>query len=228
MNTKGNKPQKEAGENPNDQIGRFITAWAARRIGKTNSEDFYVYSTFGALENHFEPGGWMGDISAIGLNTCWTKGQHWPKSVIRASYFPGPNDVNGWAGVYWLQPDKNWGTIQNAGFDLTKYRQLIFRARAEQPGTQIKFFVGGVSKDEKGTPLPYPSSINSPIFAQEADPLDGFIDLTDSWQEHHMDLTSTDLRNVIDGFGWAATRARSPNGAVFDLDNIRFVSVAPG
>jgi hypothetical protein len=227
MSTKGNKTPKKVRENSNATIWQSITARASRRSGETNPDDFYVYSTFGALQNHFEPGGRMGDVSAIGLNTCWTKGQRWPKSIIRASYIPGPNDAAGWAGVYWLQPDNNWGTIQNAGFDLTKYRQLIFRARAEQPGTQIKFFTGGVSKGEKATPLPHPSSIESPIFAQEADPMDGYIDLTDSWQEYHIDLTGADLHNVIDGFGWAAEKTRTPNGAVFDLDNIHFVSAAP-
>ena len=227
MSTEGNKNPKKVTNNPDATLLRSIRARAAQRSEKTNPEDFYVYSTFGALQNHFEPGGLMGDVSAIGLDTCWTKGQLWPKSVIRASYIPGPNDINGWAGIYWLQPDHNWGTIPNAGFDLKRYRQLIFRARAEQSGTQIKFFTGGVSKGDKATPLPHPSSIESPIFAQEADPTDGYIDLTDSWQEYHIDLTGADLHNVIDGFGWAADKFHSPDGAVFDLDDIRFVSAAP-
>jgi exo-beta-1,3-glucanase (GH17 family) len=193
------------------------------------SSDFYIYSNFADQQNNFAPGGWMGDLSSIGINTCWTKGQTWPKSIIRVSYAPLETDAKGWSGIYWLQPDGNWGTIPKAGFDLSKYRQLIFRARAENSGTQIKFFVGGVSQTDNPTPTPllYPSSIKTPIFAQEADPVDGFINLTDSWQEYHVDLTQADLRYVIDGFGWAAERARTPEGAIFYLDDIRFVSVEP-
>jgi len=61
--------------------------------------------------------------------------------------------------------------------------------------------VGGVSENEKGTPLPYPSSIKAPIFAREADPSDGFIDLSQDWQEYHVDLSAADMHYVIDGFG---------------------------
>jgi exo-beta-1,3-glucanase (GH17 family) len=191
------------------------------------SGDFYVYSNFGNPQNHYAPGGWMGDLPTIGLNTCSTDGQKWPESAIQVTYTPGQDDQNGWTGIYWLQPDGNWGTIPNAGFDLTNYKQLVFQARAEIPGTQIKFFVGGVSKDTDGNPLPYPSSVSAPIFAQEADPADGFVNLTDSWQEYHIDLTNADLGKVIDGFGLAAERARTPDGAIFYMDNIRFVAAEP-
>ncbi|MFT3892762.1 MAG: glycosyl hydrolase family 17 protein [Anaerolineales bacterium] len=190
---------------------------------------FYVYSTFGNSENHFAPGGWMGDRTAIKLDTCWQQGQPWPETVIRASYVPSEDDTEGWAGVYWLQPDGNWGTVPNAGFNLSKYKQLVFRARAESAGTQIKFFIGGVSKDATNSarPLPYPSSISTPIFAQEADRVDGFINLADVWQEYHIDLTGMDLHSVIDGFGWAAEKARTPQGATFYIDEIYFVTTAP-
>ncbi len=213
--------------NPGGSSGMSTTAEVTP--SSVGSSDFYVYSNFEDLQNHFAPGGWMGDRSAIKLNTCWTEGQTWPKSVIQVSYTPSENDVNGWAGVYWLQPDGNWGIIPNAGFDLSKYKQLIFRARAEVSGTQIKFFVGGVSQNANAPqiPLPYPSSIKTPIFAQEAAPKDGFINLTDSWQEYHINLTGADLHNVIDGFGWAAERARTPEGAIFYLDDIRFVTAEP-
>ncbi len=192
--------------------------------GGAGPADFYVYSNFADQQNHFAPGGWMGDISSISVDPCYTNGQVWPKTVFQVSYAPSENDARGWAGIYWLQPDGNWGTLPNAGFDLSAYKQLVFRARAEAPGTQIKFFVGGVSQSDDATPvpLPYPSSIKTPRFAQEADPVDGFINLTDTWQEYHIDLSATDLHYVIDGFGWAAERARTPQGATFYLDGIRF------
>jgi exo-beta-1,3-glucanase (GH17 family) len=189
--------------------------------------DFYVYSNFGDPENHFAPDGWMGDFSAVDLNICWTREQTWPQTAIRVTYSPLENDALGWAGMYWL--DGGWGTKPDAGFDLSPYRQLVFWARAEVQGTQVKFFVGGVTQTNDSVPmsLPYPSSIKTPIFAQEADPLDGFVSLTTSWQEYHIDLAGADLHHVIDGFGWAAERLRTPEGATFYLDDIQFVPAAP-
>ena len=194
------------------------------------SGDFYVYSNFGSPFNHFAPGGWMGDLESIGF-LCSTEGQTWPETTIQVIYSPNKDNANGWAGIYWLQPDHNWGTTPNAGYDLSEYRQLVFQARAEIPGIQIKFFIGGVSvnpgPEGTPTPLPYPSSIKTPVFAQESDPVDGFINLTDVWQEYHFDLTGLDLHYVIDGFGWAAERARTPEGAIIYLDNIRFMKEEP-
>ncbi len=187
--------------------------------------DFHVFSNFGSPINHFAPGGWMGDLESMDFQ-CNTEGQTWPESTIRISYSPNEGNKLGWAGIYWLQPDHNWGIIPNAGYDLSNYRQLIFQARAEIPDAQIKFFVGGVYASPEGDSLQYPSSIKAPVFAQEADPVDGFINLTDTWQEYHIDLTAVDLHYVIDGFGWAAERARTPE-AVFYLDNIRFVTEEP-
>jgi hypothetical protein len=211
---------------PSGSVSRTAGTPMATPTG-SGGDDFYVYSNFADPQNHFAPGGWMGDLSAIKMNTCWTDGQTWPKSVIQATYTPSTSDLNGWAGVYWLEPDRNWGTVPNVGYDLTGYQQLVFRARAEAAGTQIKFFVGGVSENEKGTPLPYPSSIKAPIFAREADPSDGFIDLSQDWQEYHVDLSAADMHYVIDGFGWSAERARTPDGAVFYLDDIHFVKTVP-
>jgi len=195
--------------------------------GGTSSDEFYVYSNFGSESNHFAPGGWMGDLDSIGY-ACSLQDQTWPETAIQISYSPNENNTKGWAGIYWLQPDHNWGTIADAGYDLSEYKQLIFQARAETPGTQIKFFVGGVSTTEEGIALPYSSSINTPLFSQEADPTDGFVNLTDAWQDYHFDVTGLDLQYVIDGFGWAAERARTPDGAIFYLDNIRFVRAEPG
>lgn len=169
----------------------------------------------------------MGDIESMRFQ-CSTEGQTWPGTILRVSYAPQEGDELGWAGIYWLEPDQNWGVIPGAGYDLSSYRQLVFQARAEVPGTQIKFLLGGVSATPEGDPLPFPSSIPSPVIAQEADPVDGFVNLTDVWQEYHFDLTGLDLRYVIDGFGWAAERARTPEGAVFYLDNIRFIPQDPG
>ena len=183
--------------------------------------------------NHFAPSGWMGDHQKISLNTCVRTGD-WPGTAIQVQYTPSASDPEGWSGIYWLNPDGNWGTVPPSpdpdsptGFDLMKYHQLVFRAKADVPGTQIKFFVGGVAQDDLGNPLPYPSSITDPILAQEADPADGFVNLTTDWKEYHIDLTQADLSYVIDGCGWAAERARTPGDKTFYLDDIRYIEDYP-
>lgn len=209
-----------------DETPALVTAQPTLQGSEDSVGDFYISSNFGSLSDHFAPGGWMGDYERFEFS-CNTEGQVWPGTTLRVVYSPTEDDPNGWGGVYWLQPDQNWGTIPGVGFDLTDYQQLIFRARAEVPGTQVKFFVGGVASGEDGSPLLYPSSIISPVFAQEADPVDGFVNLSNSWQEYHIDLRRADLSYVIDGFGWAMERARTPAGAVIYLDDIRYVQSEP-
>ena len=213
--------------------GADVTALATAQITSSPDEtvpsDFYVYQDFGSERNHFAPGGWMGDIETLGLDICATANQTWPQTALEITYTPEKSTAeDSWAGMYWLEPDGNWGLLPNAGYDLSNYQQLIFDARAETPETQIRFFVGGVAKDEAGEPLIYPSSLESPLTAQEADPLTGFIRLSDEWQEYHIDLTGEDLSNIIDGFGWVTERVKAPDGAVIYLDNIRFASAPIG
>ena len=49
----------------------------------------------------------------------------------------------------------------------------------------------------------------------------GFI--TTEWQEFSIDLGDRDLSHIIGGFLWAATQTQNPSGAVFYLDEIRFL-----
>jgi hypothetical protein len=111
-----------------------------------------------------------------------------------------------------LEPEDNWGT-HPGGYDLTGFNQLRFRAHSAAPGSQVKFLVGGVFT---GT---YPSSIPTPVFAQEAD-AEGFVTLTAEWQEYHINLHNVDLSHVIGGFGWVAEQSRTPNGVTVFLDDI--------
>lgn len=225
----GAAPQPLQQDLPALQSTAVSTAVSTALDQSSITADFVVFSTFGDALNHFAPGGYMGSITNVQANTCWRSDAPWPETVIQVTYDPDqPSTTGDWGGIYWLQPDHNWGSVPDAGFDLTGYRQLVFKARAEQPGTQVKFVAGGVSENEQATPLPYPSSILEPVFAQEADPLDGFVNLSGDWQEYHIDLTQADLSYVIDGFGLAFEQARSPAGAAIYLDDIRYVTAEPG
>jgi exo-beta-1,3-glucanase (GH17 family) len=182
------------------------------------SSEYYVYLNYGAEENQFIPSGWMGDIAAISFDDCLQHGDDWADRAIEVQYLPGPEDQEGWAGVYWLYPENNWGVASGHNLQvLGEYAQLRFSARSDQDGAQVRFFVGGVYSD---TYL-YLDSIPEPLHVREADS-NGFVSLSTEWQEYHVDLTSADLSNVIGGFGWAAERTRTPDGVTFHIDNILF------
>jgi exo-beta-1,3-glucanase (GH17 family) len=186
---------------------------------KAEGTTFPIYTNYAAPDNHFAPSGWMGDLHAIHFNDCaYLEGPR-ENRVIEIRYAPNPGDAEGWAGIYWLEPENNWGTSPR-GYDLRGFAQLRFRARSTAEGAQAKFFVGGVFT---GT---FPSSIPRPVYAQEADS-NGFVNLSPEWRDFHIDLRGTDLSHVIDGFGWVAERARTPAGVTFDLDEIIFDQQPP-
>ncbi|MCP4536168.1 MAG: hypothetical protein GY832_03390 [Chloroflexi bacterium] len=180
----------------------------------SNENVLYVYRDYSSQENHFVPSGWIGDISSIHFNDCFQWDDNWIDRAIEVQYIPSLTDENGWAGIYWQYPANNWGTMPE-GYDLQNYTQLRFRAKSDQNGTKVKFFVGGVSAGD------YPSSIPVPLYAREADS-DGFVTLSTNWYEFHIDLVDVDLSHVIDGFGWMAERDHVPDGATLYLDNILF------
>lgn len=186
---------------------------------KAEGNIFPVYTTYAAGDNHFAPSGWMGDIHAIHFTDCAQLGETWEDRVIEIQYTPRANDKKGWAGIYWLEPENNWG-IHPGGYDLQDFAQLRFRARSTVEKAKVKFLVGGVYT---GT---YPSSIPKPIYAQEAN-AKGFVTLSTEWKEFHIDLRGADLSHVIDGFGWVAERARTPDGVRLYLDEIVFDQQPP-
>jgi len=187
---------------------------------------FFVYADRGAVVNHFVPSGWMGDTGDIEFNDDYTGTTCSGATAIRVSYSAqgnGPSygcDAYGppcwWAGIYWQEPENNWGTVPNAGFDLSEYNRLVFCAKGESGGERIEFGMGGLGRDAGDcSPVePYPDST-----CKES----RWITLTGEWQEYTIDLTDRDLSYIIGGFLWATNRNRNPSGAVFYLDEIRFV-----
>jgi hypothetical protein len=183
--------------------------------------DYGVYSPENpSVSNHFAPSGWMGDLHTIQFNDCSRAGAGWKDRAIEIQYTPSASDAAGWAGIYWQEPDGNWGMEPDVGYDLRGYSQIHFSARSDADGAQAQFLVGGINEGD------YPSSITNPIYAHEADD-QGFVTLSTEWQEYHIDLRNADLSHVIDGFGWVADRARTPDGVTVYLDNIMFDTSPP-
>jgi len=174
---------------------------------------FYVYKDYKSGCNHFVPSGWMGDTSSISFKDNWKSDVHSGKSCIKIKFKAGNDN---WAGIYWQNPENNWGTIKNVGYDISGAVKVTFQAKGENGGENIEFFVGGIGRDNStGEPTEsYPDSMTKTST--------GYITLTDSWTEHTIDLTSEDLSYVIGGFGWSTNSSRNPNGATFYLDEIKY------
>lgn len=186
---------------------------------RAEGDTFAIYTDYAAVDNHFAPSGWMGDLDAIRFNDCASDGNPFQNTYIEASYVPTTTDQLNWAGIYWQEPENNWGTLPG-GYDLRGFKQLQFRARGMPVGARLKFFVGGVMT---GT---YPSSIPTPILANGGDQ-NGWVTLSQDWQEYYVDLQQADLSHVIDGFGWVAEKTRTPGQVTLQLDNIHFSRTAP-
>lgn len=179
--------------------------WATRFLVCGDGGDTrFVYKDYGASENNFSPSGWMGDISAISFDDNWTSNCYSGSSCIKLSFeAKGSN----WAGIYWQDPENNWGENPDGGFDLSGCTKITFKTRGENGGENIEFFAGGID----GT---YGDSFSKTST--------GDISITQNWQEYNICLTGKDLSHVIGGFGWATNSDNNPQGATFYLDEIKY------
>ena len=171
---------------------------------------FYVYDDLHSGCTHFAPSGFMGDIEDLSLDPAWTDAPARGATAIRVSYTAQGSRGAGWAGLYWQEPENNWGTI-DGGFDLRWANKLTFRAKGARGGEQVQFFVGGIGDHT----APYPDSLRPALTT-------GSIPLSTSWQTYTIDLRGRNLSRVIGGFGLTATPCGQAGGATFYLDDIVF------
>jgi exo-beta-1,3-glucanase (GH17 family) len=182
-----------------------------------SDKTFYIYKEADSPHNHYRPTGYMGDIGDISIDQVFVDPLDPIQTSIKIIYSAkgkGPYSCSGaspcnWAGVYWQNPPDNWGTNpdwQEEGYDLSKYKRLLFMAKAEQPCT-IEFLVGGI-KNTYGDSL--------------KDPRKKTVTLTQEWEEIEINLGSDDLSFIIGGFAWVAEAKKNSGGATFYLKNIRF------
>lgn len=183
---------------------------------------FGVYEDVSSAGNHFHayakiPSG----ASPVTINGSWTALPHSGATAIRAEFTPSAP----FGGFYFQNgtltstvPQPNFGDTPNAGVNLAGATALTFWARGERGGERLEFFVAGVGRNAAtGAPTnPYPDS--SP-----RRPAVGTLStLSNAWQKFTIDLTSMDLSYVLGGFGWVASSAENPSGAVFFLDDIQY------
>ncbi len=170
---------------------------------------FDVYTDQDAGGNHFYPSGWMGATETVSYNGNWTEDYYGGTSCIKIQ-LTFPTNESKWVGIYWQDPENNWGTQTVGGYDLSGATKITFRAKGENGGEKIEFYAGGITGNN-------PDSLKKTYAGTGT-----ITTLSDSWKEYTIDLTSQDLSHVIGGFGWSANSDNNPNGATFYLDNIQY------
>ena len=168
---------------------------------------FYVYSDDRSTDNHFIPSGWMGDHNDVVMDQSSTETFHSGLTCIQITYSNKASKNARWAGVYWQEPANNWGTMENAGFDLTGAKKLTFWARGKNGGERIEEFKMG------GTTGAFGDSDTAGI---------GPILLTQEWRQYTINLSGKNLKQIVGGFAWSANLDNNPQGCTFYLDDIKY------
>ncbi|AEE54584.1 hypothetical protein [Haliscomenobacter hydrossis] len=152
----------------------------------------------------FTPSGWMGDLTDIVFDADSKDKPHSGDFCMKISY--SALGSQGWAGIYWQYPEKNWGD-NPISLDLRAYTKLIFWVRGKKGGEKAEFFVGGITGI-------HPDSAKKKST--------GLVTLATEWKKYEINLQDRDLSHVIGGFGWASAKDDNRSGAVIYLDDIEF------
>ena len=195
-----------------------------RRVMDEFHTRFPVYDDVSSAGNHFHAYAKIPDANApVEMNGSWTVGPHSGATAIRCEFKPkaafgGFYLQNGTLTGTQTAPVPNFGTMPDAGIDLTGATALTFWARGEFGNEKVDFFVGGVGYDAiTGAKIaPYPDS------TPRTPPFGSIFTLSQGWQKYTIDLSGRPMNYVLGALGWVADAARNPGGAVFYLDDIQF------
>jgi hypothetical protein len=153
----------------------------------------------------YYPGGKIGDVGDISIDSEFTGDSHSGRASLRIDYRPALSGSLGWAGVYFLYPDGNWG--QFPGRNLSGATKLSFWVCADHD-TRAEFFIGGI-KDPRFAYFDTLTKIST-----------GVVAVSSTWQRHEIDLTGHDLSSVIGGFGVATSREQDARSSSLLLDDV--------
>jgi len=171
-----------------------------------NEKYFYVFAPKGSGEiGHYAPSGWMGDTGDIRYEEV-PDPKHPATKCVKISYSAKQSKGAGWAGIYWQNPNNNWGSRQG-GYDLSKYKTLTFKARGAKGGEIISGFkMGGIDGQ-------YADSDSASI---------GPVTLTADWKTYTIDLAGKNISHIIGGFCVTFAASDDATGMQFFLNDIRY------
>lgn len=174
---------------------------------------FDVYTDQDAAGNHFAPTGWMPSSpppqNQMDYYGDWLQMPHSGTTCIKVTTtFQAGGGT--WAGIYWQYPDNNWGTVPNAGYDLTGADSIVFWAKGENGGERIEFFAFGITGTYGDSESRWP-------------PMGSITQLTSDWERHSINLSGKNLSYIIGGFAFAVSKASNGgNDIMFYIDDIQY------
>src|SRR6266540_501917 len=191
---------------------------------------FPVYEDVSSAGNHFHALTKFPDGNAlVTINGSYALDKHSGATAMRCAFTPGGinfggfNFQNGVLPNGTTVPSPNFGTVLNAGIDLSGATALTFWARGEQGGEGVDFFMGGLGWIGNAVNSPCVPGYPGPCPAPDSTPAIKITrTLTTQWAQYSIDLANKDLHYVLGGFGWGVNGALNPNGAVFFLDDIQY------
>jgi len=180
-------------------------ATAVAKERRSEQMPFIVYTDKNAMTNHFVPSGCPGDVGAIKIDIGCQENPHSGNTCIKITYSGEPTQGAGWVGVFWQNPENNWGS-KDGGYNLSAAKKLTFWARGAKGGEKLEFKVGGITGM-------YPDSDMTGI---------GPLDLTAEWQQYSIDLEGMDLSYISGGFVFSASKMDNPDGFIIYVDDITY------
>ena len=144
----------------------------------------------------YAPSAWMGNKSAVSLDTGCREDPHAGDHCIKVTYAA----PDGWAAVAWRHPAGDWGD-RPGGYDLSAADRLTVWARGERGGEVVKLGMGGVGENKK-----YPDT---------GEAVETFT-LTPDWRKYAVDLSGIDRARIKTGLKWVVEGQGRP--ATFYLD----------
>ena len=171
--------------------------------GNSEPIPFTIYKE-ADLDRHFAPSGQIGDVGDLSLSDNFPNSVSGGQHCIRIEYSGAASQGARWAGVYWQEPDFNFGELPGAGYNLRAAGKLTFWARGDKGGERISVKAGGI----QGA---YPDSFDLPLTE---------VQLTSKWCKYTVALNGLNLTYVIGGFYVGFAKDQNPEGATIYLDNI--------
>jgi len=188
-------------------VAYCLSAGLSHAVVIKQEEDmpFYVYENNNSKKNHCVASGWMGDHGAVKINPACRNLPYAGDTCIELNYTGEPTQGSGWVGVFWQNPENNWGS-KDGGFNLSKAKKLSIMARGAKGGEMLEFKIGGITGQ-------FPDSDTVGI---------GPVTLTNEWKEYTIDLTGAELFYISGGFVFAASRMDNQDGFIVYLDEIKY------
>lgn len=167
---------------------------------------FYIYKDAKHKINRFVIGGKVGDWNDVNIAENFKQSSKSKETCIRLHYTAKKKSHQGWTSIFWQSSPYNWGFFKN-GYNLSKAKRIFFSAWGKHGNEYAEFYIGGVTGKYSD------STIKKSI---------GTVRLGKERRIYQIDLSDSNLSNIINGFCVTFSSVLNPKGCYVYLDNIYY------